>query len=370
MAEVFITLAIHTYDYAVGLRSLLEEHGIKAVLENVDLENNTVSSGVRVRIPTTDLPLALKVVESVHEHAYALASMGLEGAGHHVLIPVDFSPYSVLAIRTGFAFARMLGINVKLLHVYATPYFDGNLGKSDAFSIELNDAQVRKELEDAAKLEMRRCVGKIRKAIIDGKLPAVKFSTILLEGVPEDAIQQYVRNNPPMLMVMATRGTARKASQMIGSVTAEVIDTCRLPIFTVPENFTFTSFEDMREVVFFCNVDQQDLLAMDVLMRLMDTLRLNVHLIPVGDRAGNKLQGRFEALLDYFREHYPSQRFIGEIIPKHSFRSQFEKYIEEKGISLIAVPNRKKNAFSRLFNPGIAHKILFERDIPLLALPI
>ena len=37
---------------------------------------------------------------------------------------------------------------------------------------------------------------------------------------------------------------------------------------------------------------------------------------------------------------------------------------------LIIVPNKKKNIFSRFFNPGVAHKVLFQTDIPMLVIPV
>lgn len=370
MDNVYITLAIHTYEYAIGLRRILEINGIKARLENVDLSGNSVSSGVRVRIPAEDLPLALKIVEKSAEFSQAIASMKLEGLGDKVLIPVDFSDYSNLACAVGFAFANMLGVEATIIHVYASPYFDGNLSNTDSFTLEIADAKVRKDLEDGAKVEMTRFAAKLRKEIINGNLPPVKFSTVTVEGVPEDAILQYARTKPPVMIVMATRGAHKKASQMVGSVAAEVIDSCRLPVFTVPENFRFSGMEDVKNIAFFCNVDQQDLLAIDVFLRLMDSVRLNVHLIPVSESAGSKLSGRMAALSDYCREHYPNQIFATDILPKNDFRVKFEEFIKDKGITLLVVPNKKKNAFSRLFNPGMAHRIIFERDIPMLALPV
>ena len=60
----YITVAIHTYEKAIALRALLESEGIAVELNNVNLEVPGFSSGVRVRIPETDLPLALRIIEN------------------------------------------------------------------------------------------------------------------------------------------------------------------------------------------------------------------------------------------------------------------------------------------------------------------
>lgn len=370
MDQRYITLAIHTYDFAIGLRKVLEENGIDVRLENVDSEGGSMSSGVRVRIPSSSLPLALHIVEASMSASPAMASMKLEGVRNKVLIPVDFSPYSYVACAVGFAFAALIHAEAVLLNVYSSPYFDGNLADSEGFSMDLADTQMRKDLCDASRMEMGRLARRIRKEIIAGTLPAVKFSTVSLEGVPEDAILEYTRTKPPMLIVMATRGTTKKASEMIGSVTAEVIDSVRIPLFTVPENFAFSSLENMREIAFFCNVDQQDILAMDLFLRLFPASQLKIWLVPVSDRAGSKLRSRMDELEKYFSEHYPAHTFENKIFRKADFRGEFEKLVTDTPVDMLVVPDKKKNVFMRLFNPSIAHKIIFERDIPMMVLPV
>ena len=59
-----ITVAIHTYEKAIVLKSLLESEGVAVVLQNVNLVQPVVSSGVRFRIHETDLPLALRIIEN------------------------------------------------------------------------------------------------------------------------------------------------------------------------------------------------------------------------------------------------------------------------------------------------------------------
>ncbi len=45
----FITVAIHTYEKALALRSLLESEGIEVEFRNVNIEHPVHASGVRVR---------------------------------------------------------------------------------------------------------------------------------------------------------------------------------------------------------------------------------------------------------------------------------------------------------------------------------
>lgn len=59
-----ITVAIYTYEKAQIIKGILENEGIPVAIQNVNLIQPVVSSGVRIRIRENDLPLALKILEN------------------------------------------------------------------------------------------------------------------------------------------------------------------------------------------------------------------------------------------------------------------------------------------------------------------
>lgn len=368
--EKFITLAIHTYNYASDLKLLLEKNGVPVQLENVNIENPQPACGIRVRIPQKMLPKALQLVESSHQFSPSAVEMEFNDVKNKILVPIDFSESSMTACRVAFDMAASLSLHPVLMHVYATPYYDGALSNTDNFTLDIRDAEVRKNLESSARYEMKSFCKKLDVAIADGTLPSVKYSTVLSEGMPEEAILDFTRESPPELVVMATHDSDKKIRNVMGSVTAEVIDNCRVSVLTWPANLPFNGLAELRRAIFFCNVDQNDLLAMDIFVRMMDFAPLHVTLVPVTDKAGSKLPGRLKALLQYFRSNYPDCTFDSFVAELSNLRDAIHPWVDEHGVRLLVVPNKKKNIFARLFNPGIAHRVIFESDTPLLALPV
>ena len=61
--DKLITIAIHNYEKAVTLKTLLVHEGIETAVHNVNLIQPVISSGVRVRIHERDLPMALRIIE-------------------------------------------------------------------------------------------------------------------------------------------------------------------------------------------------------------------------------------------------------------------------------------------------------------------
>ncbi len=100
----FITVAIHTYERALSLRSILENEGIEVELNNVNLEVPGLSSGVRVRIREEDLPLALRIIENAE--LFGVNSSGTaQTLSHTIMIPVDLSENSFKAASVGVRLA-------------------------------------------------------------------------------------------------------------------------------------------------------------------------------------------------------------------------------------------------------------------------
>lgn len=349
----------------------LKAEGVASELRPVRQGHGGPEPGVRVCIAETDLARALRIVETETDRELVALSARLAGMSPTLLIPVDFSDHSRLAVEVGFDLAERLHLTPVLLHAYITPYFQGQMTDPDTepdSKIGLKNGDM--DLEQQAQIELNRLQSDIRRRILDGVLPKLNFSAELREGVPEEVILQYSRKTPPSFIVMATRGASRRNRELIGSVTAEVLDSCRVPMFIVPEHHTMPAIRAINKVVFFCNLDQQDILAMDTFQRMFSYPEdAEIFLIAVNPRV-TSLKSKIEAMEAYFAENYLTSKFKALPLGLGSdFRKHFEEELTEQGIQLLVVPNHRRNIFQRIFNPSVAHRILFERDIPMLALP-
>lgn len=366
-----ITIAIHTYEKAIILKALLEKEGIETTLNNVNLNKPEISSGVRVRIYEKDLPLALKLIEQSTTSTEPITPNKSKKNTPKILIPIDFSEYSIKACNIGFDFANKLDAKVVLLHSYLGINFAGSLPyNSDGYGSEIVNIQEDKELDRVSQLKMKNFVTKLKEDMRSGLIPRAEFKSLITEGVPEDAIIEEAKQMKALLVVMGTRGKDKKEAELIGSVTAEVLDSGKFPVFTVPENISINNINDIKNVVFFSNLCQQDLISFDIFARLFNKESLHVNIVPILDKKSQKVDERNRALLEYSEEHYPNFTFSIKTFPDDKFIKDFDNYIQAEKIDLIIIPNKKRNIFARLFNPSIAHKMLFHSDTPMLVVPV
>lgn len=362
----------------MALKRLLEAHNIEVKLQKYVASGVPIAVGIRVMIHEKDLTLALRVTESL-EHITSLNPDNiLTGHRGELLIPVDFNDYCICACKAGFDLAEHLHLQPVILHAYPTPVFSpsfslddtSNLSVDNSMEEEFNEVELSKDFQKQGRRKMKDLITTLHSEQKAGTLPDLTFKALMEDGVAEDVIKEYCRLNPPTLVVMVTRGKKKKGEQLIGSVTAEVLDDCKVPVLSIPENCNFTLVKKMKEVIFLCNMDQHDLICVDTFMRMFEYPDVTITLIPVNEKSEKDLKGKLLNLKNYFNKTYPTAHFITAIFPTKSFMPDFNNYESQRGTELIVVPNRKKNAFMRLFNPGIAHRLLFERDLPLLALPI
>lgn len=371
MEEKLVTLAILTYAKAQILKNVLENEGIDTYIHNVNQIQPVVSSGVRVRIKESDLPRALKITESsawLSEEVVGEKTPKIVKESNSVIIPVDFSNYSMKACEFGFNFAQSIGADVVLLHVYFTPIYATSLPYGDVFNYQLSDEENVRNILQKVHADLNALSDKVKEKVASGEFPNVKYTCVLREGIPEEEILRYAKECHPKIIVMGTRGKNQKDIDLIGSVTAEVIERSRVPVLAIPENTSFKQFTEVRHIAFITNFDQRDLIAFDSLINSLRSFHFSVSLIHLADVKDTWNEIKLAGIKEYFQKQYPNLEIQYNVVKNDDFLNSLEKYIKTNDIDVIALTSYKRNIFSRLFNPGIARKMIFHSDTPLLVI--
>lgn len=363
----FITVAIHTYEKAVRLRNRLEKEGIEVEFANVNLTLPGLTSGVRIRIKEEDLALALRIIENPE----LFEASTPEVDPHNFLVPVDLSERSFMSVRHAARIATSNDGRITLLYSYIDPYVTSKIQLRDTLTYDSGDKNARAGMRKNAEMLLRNFVERVQNAMKSGSIPPVSLAYEVAEGVPEDAISEYSRTHVPKLIVMGTRTSARKEHDMIGSVTAEVLEE-GYTVLSIPENLGDSDFTP-REVLFFSGLDQNDILAMDALYRFFGSHMMHVTILPVPrprrffDSAPGKAT---QHLCNYCMDHFPNFTFDNIPVSAEESENRFKELQQQHSFDLIVIPNKRRNSFNRLFNSGLAHNLLFHSDIPMLTIPV
>lgn len=272
----------------------------------------------------------------------------MQTAGRQILVPIDFSPHSLLAAKAAAIIAAHRGCRVKLLHA-----LEQNEDKNEATS------RIKAFVADIADEQP---------ATIDANDIAVEVT----EGIPEEVILQIAKDQEPELMVMGTRRVALKEQDMVGSVAAEVIDECRVPVLTVPDNTDIGILAKPRAIAYLCMMDADDFAALDVLNSLFAETAIHLTLIHVPPRRMRLAApaDQWQEMIEQTRKRYPDWRVTANRITTHTLSDDIARIAGETPFAILSTANRRKNVVSRILNPSIGHKLLFGADCPVLSLPV
>lgn len=301
----------------------------------------------------------------------------LTGLSDLILIPVDFSHKCEKAITEGFYLAARLNARVEILHASLIPdtaifpkFQDEYFGEDTQMS-EIEEMNLINDINIIASKKMNECIHWIHEKIDQKLLPDIKFNTVLSPGMAEEVIKEYCMLNHPKMIVMATRSLVQRQEELIGSVTAEVIDNCRVPVLTIPENYQFENIKSITRLCAFCFLEGYDVECVDTLMELFEAPAVEIWLFPVSNKLNEEgTKTALENIKVSLSEKYPDSRFIVIDTESKNIKDRAAEVFRENKIQMVIAPNKKRNIFQRLFHPGLPHIILFEKDIPMFAIPV
>ena len=364
--DKLVTVAIHTYQKAQILKSILESEGIDTYIHNVNLLQPMVSAGVRVRISEVDLPRALNIIENVK---FDEIDEKEESKKEIKNVPVDFSEFTLKTCEFAFGLAKEINCNIKLMHVYFSSFYPTSIPFGDTFTVQPAIEGMYKDIHENVEREMKSLIAKLNAKIAEGVIPDIEYSYTLREGLPEEEVVSYSKKIRPYAIVMGTRGSNKKEQDLIGSVTAEVIDGCKTPIFAIPENSPLRSISAMKNIVFLTNFQEREFLAITTLMEFIKNYPIRVSFVHVAKKEDSWNEIKLTGLNNYFKEHYPNILTDYTVVDgNEGIPEALEKFVNENTIDMISLSSSPRNIFARMFNPGIARRMLFHTNTPMLVI--
>lgn len=245
--DKLVTIAIHTPQKAYILKQVLEERGINTHLVNVSQKTDDTSQGLAVRVDKEDVMNAISVIENKKLFRYDDEKISkIDDGRKRILVAVDFSSYSIKACRAAFTIAQQTNAKVKILHVYRVHFpitfpFADNLNKDD-----------EGDVLSVARRRMLDFCNEIDEKITQKEFPPINYSYSLREGLISEEIENFVEEYKPFLLVLGTKGLSNNRRNVVGNVTADIIEMTNVPVMAIPENFTISNL-DFQNIAFLTN---------------------------------------------------------------------------------------------------------------------
>lgn len=362
MEEKLITIALLPYSQAEVLRSRFEAEGIECSLENVNLIQGAVATGVRVTINEKDVKKAYPILDNLLGKEEKI-SMKTENT---VLVPIDFSNYSFKAALLAFEIARKLKSRMIFYHVVPQPDFF-TIPYSDVVAFDSGLYEHMKEREEQANENFQAFLAKLTNYIGAKNWEDIESEHMIKMGYPEDDILYFTEKHPPRLIVMGIKGPSEAQYDIMGSTTAGVIYKSKVPVLVIPEKASLLNLASLKNVVYATNFDEKDLISIEKLLGLLKPFDAKVYCLHVGDTNQKEwTEARLESMSNLLKKKHPDAQIECVMVHGTDILTDLENYIEKNDIDILSLTTHKRNMITRIFNPSIARKMVFHVKTPLL----
>lgn len=142
-----------------------------------------------------------------------------------ILVPVDFSEPSERALSYALELASRLDAHVLVMHVWEPPRAVG----PDFGLYPIGQGEVQQILEEEVSRRLKRFAGQAVGA--DDPQP----DTLVVQGIPYEAIVDAAEGRQIDLIVMGTHGRSGLKHFFLGSVAEKVVRHAACPVLTIRE---------------------------------------------------------------------------------------------------------------------------------------
>ena len=220
-----------------------------------------------------------------------------------------------------------------LLHAYFSPIYVPTIPYgTDNFNFQIEREESVKSMIETVHNELNKLSDTIKKKVESGEFPNIKYTCILRDGIPEEEILRYAKEYNPQIIIMGTRGRSQKDIDLIGSVTAEVIERSKSFVYAIPEHTPLKTFNDIKKVAFVTNFDQRDLIAFDSLINAFKSFHFAVSFIHLStdNDAWNEI--KLAGIKDYFQKQYSKLELYYNVVKEDNILNNLDNYVKEENI--------------------------------------
>jgi nucleotide-binding universal stress UspA family protein len=288
-----------------------------------------------------------------------------------VLVPVDFSPASTLAVNHGIALARKFRAKLSLLHVVETP-------TALLYTFPSEGERVERQRQEQAEKMLPILVSPEDQDDLDARF-------LVKTGEVQEMIESAVHDEKADAVVMGTHGRSLFGRLLIGSVTQALLRKLGVPILTVCHVSRPLEF---NRILFGTDLGPGSDKAFDFALQLAKTANSTLVLAHTIDKrpAVTYETPEVKAVFDEERKHAVQDardRFaefeakasgqevqVECVLGEGDAAASLVRIADEAVVDLMILALRKRGAVARTFLGSTAEPVIRNAHVPVFSVPV
>lgn len=291
-----------------------------------------------------------------------------------ILCPIDFSDFSLDALRHGLGLAQWYSAQLTLLHVYPVTYplsVEGLPGAAPAFV-------------DVDPNALAEAVRTFCAPVVESS--GQKVDVIVKPGDAAREIRQEAESAPYDLLILGTHGRSGFERLFLGSVTEKVLRSTRVPVLTIPPPVREPGPPLYKAILCPLEFSEASIRALEYALSLAkeaDARLILLHVVEdvLGDDGEQTLAQL--SVADYYKKRQEeSAARLRAVVPdearvwcrpeervvKGRAHQEILKVVADEHVDLVVMGVHGKSVVNRLVFGSTTHRVIREAGCPVLTL--
>ncbi len=273
----------------------------------------------------------------------------------NILVTVDFSGISEIAMCEAMTLSRLLKVNVFLLHVVEYTGYYSSMGPD----IEKNLPSLP-DVTNVVQKKMENIRAEIKKKF------EVNTTIHLATGQVHAEIIDFSKRNSIDLIIMGTHGTSGYKEFFIGSNAQRVVTLSDIPVLTIQKKTAKSGFKNIL-IPIDNSLHSREKVNMAILVAVVSSAK--IHLIglsaPKDQQELKEINIKLRSVEQVVHSH--SLEYITSIINGENLSEAALKYASENNCDLIVINTGHESNITGIFLGALAQQIVNHSRIPVLS---
>jgi len=366
MEETLVTVATYVASFkARFLKDQLEKHDIPCFVTNENVEEEKESRyATRVKVKASMVEKTIEVMFKIRDMFGNEDSLMLKQYTR-VLLPIDFSLYSLNACQYALALAAKKPVEINLIHVYEDPSSNANMPwVTNTYKQYLSN--VLKENELQANRKMVTFSQELQDQVQIAGIKDVLIDYSLSKGVIYTEVNRLTKIYNPDLLILGLGETTPQAQNQIGISALEIIEQTINPILVLPNSAIYNASDQLR-ILYATDFFNTDFETLQKLINLLNPFDLVIHCVHIEmgiHRVENEV--KLNEIQDKVEKEYNHVNIECHLIESEDLVNGIQEFVDDHKINMITFTTKKRSLIYKLFNPNNLKRMVYQSKLPLL----
>ncbi|MFI5220345.1 MAG: universal stress protein [Bacteroidia bacterium] len=271
-----------------------------------------------------------------------------------ILVPVDFSDQSVIALHQSYNIARFTRSQILLVNVIDEDFLKtlGNL---------FSDQSYEDPMRDSIQQKLDKLAGDIQKE------SGITVNTTICKGKIYEEIVQLARQVDAKFIIMGTHGAVGLKKRFIGSNASRVIKEAHCPVITIKGH---EHHRGCKKIVLPLDISKETKEKVDKTIQLAKYFNSEIYVISVIDTTDEFILNKLERQMSQVKALIQSNNVTAhtECIKGDDISGEIINYAEKIDADLIVIMTQQEIYWTEMFIGFAAQEIINNSNIPVLSI--